>query len=125
MATLAGISNNQKPVLDGRARQLLLIVALYNLFISIVLLAIPNAFFKWSGVDGLANPGMWQQVGWIGLGLGIGYLLTLWKPKIFWPLGVVGLVSSTAGAVLILMMYFAPFGIWGLIERGFARLKRG
>ncbi len=31
----------------------------------------------------------------------------------------------TFGILLILMMYFAPFGIWGLIERGLARLKRG
>ncbi len=30
----------------------------------------------------------------------------------------------TFGILLILMMYFAPFGIWGLIERGLARLKR-
>ena len=30
----------------------------------------------------------------------------------------------TFGIFLILMMYFAPFGIWGLIERGMARLKR-
>lgn len=28
------------------------------------------------------------------------------------------------GILLILMMYFAPFGIWGAIERGWARLKR-
>lgn len=29
----------------------------------------------------------------------------------------------TFGVFLILMMYFAPFGIWGAIERGMARLK--
>lgn len=29
----------------------------------------------------------------------------------------------TFGVFLILMMYFAPFGIWGAIERGLARLK--
>ena len=31
----------------------------------------------------------------------------------------------TFGIFLILMMYFAPFGIWGAIERGMARLKGG
>jgi branched-chain amino acid transport system permease protein len=31
----------------------------------------------------------------------------------------------TFGMFLILMMYFAPFGIWGVIERCIARIKRG
>ncbi len=80
-------------------KTVLLLAALYNLVFGLWTVLMPDALFRWSGMDVPNYPELWQCVGMIVGVYGIGYGIAASDPYRHWPIVLVGFLGKIFGPI--------------------------
>ena len=81
------------------ARAWLAAAGAYNLGWGAVTILFPNALFDWTGAPRPSYPEIWQCVGMIVGVYGVGYLIAATRPRVHWPIVLVGLMGKVLGPI--------------------------
>jgi len=120
-------------------RHVLIAAGIYNILFGIWCIAIPHAWFDWSGMQRPLYPQIWQFVGMIIGVYGLGYIIAATNPYRHWPIILIGFLGKIFGPIgfsyaisqgvfplkstaIILtndLIWWVPFGIilWQVIRR--------
>jgi hypothetical protein len=71
----------------------------YNLIWGAVTILFPHVLFDWTGATRPSYPEIWQCVGMIVGVYGVGYLIAATKPRVHWPIVLVGLLGKVFGPI--------------------------
>ena len=82
-------------------RHWLIAAGLYNLVWGITVILLPDLPFKLFGMQPLSDPGraIWQCLGMVIGGYGIGYLAASGNPVRHWPIVLVGFIGKICGPI--------------------------
>ena len=82
-----------------RAKAWLAAAGAYNLVWGAVTILFPHVLFDWTGATRPSYPEIWQCVGMIVGVYGVGYLIAATKPRVHWPIVLVGLLGKVFGPI--------------------------
>lgn len=71
----------------------------YNLVWGAFIILFPGTLFDWTGANRPSYPEIWQCVGMIVGVYGVGYLIAATKPRVHWPIVLVGLMGKILGPI--------------------------
>jgi hypothetical protein len=77
----------------------LVAAGIYNLVWGAWTIFMPQALFRWAGMEPPRYPEIWQCVGMIVGVYGVGYLAAARAPAIHWPITLVGLLGKIFGPI--------------------------
>ncbi len=77
----------------------LIAAGIYNLAWGAITIAFPNLIFELTGAKRINYPEIWQCVGMIVGGYGIGYLIAAWDSRTHWPIVLVGPLGKIFGPI--------------------------
>jgi len=71
--------------------------AVYNIVFGLWVVAFPNSYFAWLGMDLPNYPQLWQCIGMIVGVYGLGYFVAGFAPLVHWPIVLVGFLGKIFG----------------------------
>jgi hypothetical protein len=77
----------------------LVVAGIYNVLWGGWVVLFPQAMFRWSGMEPINYPAIWQCVGMIVGIYGVGYLVAAREPLRHWPIVLVGFIGKVVGPI--------------------------
>lgn len=90
--------NTNEPV-KGWMKFVLIAAGIYNILWGFITVLFPDFYFKFSGMNNINYPEIWQCVGMIVGVYGIGYIIASGNPYKHWPIIFVGLLGKILGPI--------------------------